>query len=492
MKSEIKDVSNVRKVFTVTVSKDEAQNEESLLVKTISRDVKMPGFRKGHVPEAIVRVKFAKDVKAKLDEQLYSRAMETMTKEHGTRIFSVVKADFNDKESGEKELIVTIDTKPDFELIDYRHIDLAPINAEITDGEVDSALEQLRNYNADYVTVDRNAKKGDFVRLSYQGTLADGSEIAKLDASLPIWGEQKNTWEEAGAEDSPGVKAVIDGIVGMKAEEDREIETTFPEDFYIKPLAGKSAKYMVHVFEVREKVLPGFDDKLLAKLNANTLDELRVQIREDLKKRKHQVGRLEQREQLVRKLIASVDFDVPESAVEHERAQVLRTFFEQQIREGVHPNELEKHKDELYGDSSTLAHDRAKISFILERIAIEEKITVSSDEVSRMIIQEASVLRTTPDKLIDEIKNDRARVQDIQRRALFSKTLDFLVNENTNDHPSLDEDRSKKSQSELPENVAELKPKRGKKSAATKGNRPSKTKEFEEESTSFKEKTELQ
>jgi trigger factor len=460
VKSEIKEVSSVRSVFTLTVSKDEAQNEEDLLVKTISRDVKMPGFRKGHVPESIVRMKFAKDVKVKLDEQLYSRAMETMAKEHSPRVFSVVKADFNDKESGEKELVVTIDMKPDFELMDYRHLELDPINTDITNDEIDSALDQLRNYNADYVTVDRDAKAGDFVRLSYRGTLVDGSEISKLDGVPPILGEQKSTWEEAGAEDTPGVKAVIDSIVGMKAEENREIETTFPEDFYVKSLAGKSAKYALHVFEVREKVLPELDDKLFAKLSANTLDELRYQIQEDLKKRKHRMGRLEQREQLVRKLIASAGFDVPESAVEHERIQVLRTFFEQQIKEGISPDELEKHRSALYDDTTDLARDRAKINFILERIAIEEKITVSADEVSRMIIQEASLLRTTPDKLISEIKNDKDRVQDLQRRALFSKTLDFLIIESTKNHPDLTKGTPKESKGEISEGEVEAKPKK--------------------------------
>jgi trigger factor len=434
VKSEIKDVGSVRKVFTMTISKDEAQNEENLLIKAISRDAKMPGFRKGHVPEAIVRAKFSKDVKARLDRQLYSRAMEFVTKEHNVRIFSVVKVDSNDKASGEKELVMTIDVKPDFKLIDYKNIEFEPISAEVSDDEIDNALEQIRNHNADYISVDREARKGDFLRLSYRGLLTDGSEISKLDAVLPIWGKQKSTWEEAGAEDSPGVKAIIDGIIGMKADEDREIETTFPEDFSVKALAGKTARYDVHVFEVREKVLPALDDRLFEKLRAKTIEELRTQIVNDLKARKVQMGRFEQREQLVRKLIDSVDFEVPESAVEHERIQIFRTFWERQVQEGVSPAELEKHKDVLYKDTEDIARNRAKINFILERIAIEEKITVSADELSQMIMQEASMLHTTPEKLVNEIKNDRIRIQDLQRRALFSKTLDFLIMENTKHH----------------------------------------------------------
>jgi trigger factor len=468
VKSEIKDVSSVRKVFTVTVSKDEAQNEEGLLIKAISSDAKMPGFRKGHVPEAIVRTKFAKDLKARLDDQLYSRAMETMAKEYNVKIFSMIKADFIDKESGEKELTMIFDIKPDFDMVDYKHIELDPIDLDVVETEIDSAIEQLRNYNADYRTVDRSVKKGDFVRLSYHGILNDGTEISKLDDVPQIWGEKKDAWEEAGAEDVLGVKAVIEGIVDMNVDGDKEIETTFPDDFSVKPLAGKTVKYMVHVSEIREKVLPELDDNLFKKLKANNLEELRASIVDDLKKRKYRFGRLEQREQMVRKLIASADFDVPESAIEHERIQVLRTFLEQQIREGIPVDELEKHKAELYNDTIDLAGDRAKINFILERIAIEEKITVSANEMSQMIIQEASMLRTTPDALVNEIKNDKVRVQDLQRRTLFSKTLDFLVLENIKNHPNLTKNDSNESADDVPNDVVKAKSELEKKSDTNK------------------------
>jgi trigger factor len=201
----------------------------------------------------------------------------------------------------------------------------------------------------------------------------------------------------------------------------------FPADFKITELQEKKVTYRVKIFEIREKILPELNDIFFEKLKVKNFDELKGQLADNIKNRRLQALRFEQRGSIVQKMIDSATFEIPESAVQYEQIHVIRHYVERQIHEGMTAEMFQNNRDKLLEDTLELSRDRARVNFILEKIAEREKITITEAEVNQMIMQEASMLRTTPHQLVEEIKNNHERIQELQRRALFGKTLDFIL-----------------------------------------------------------------
>ena len=427
MKYEIKAVNSVRKEIVASIEKADILDEEAKVLKQFRNEVKIPGFRQGKVPDSIIKSRFSKEIEEQVNKTIANDTLNEITEKEKLNLFALVKFDVNNEDSGAKTITFTVDLKPEVKLLDYKNISISEPEITVSEEEVNEGIEQIRNHNATYNEVHRPAQKGDFVRLAYEGKFEDGKPVVSVLKKFPVWGQQKNTWEEAGNTEAPGIKAIIEGIVGMSANEEKDFDMEFPEDFHVAELKNKKVTYHVQVFEVREKVLPEVDEAFLAKLKVNSLDELKEQVRNDLRMQKMQKMRFEQREELVQKLIESVDFEIPESAVEMEQIRVLRSFMERQFNFGFAPEMFEEKKDELISDAKEIAVDKAKINFVLDKIAEIEKIQVTDQEMNQMIIQEASMLRTSPDKLIADLKGNRERIQDLQRRAIFGKTLDFIL-----------------------------------------------------------------
>jgi trigger factor len=427
VKSEIKSINSVRKEAVVSVDGAIVQREESAALQSFARDVKIPGFRKGKVPPALIKSRYAKELAEQIDKTVAEKAFDDIVKENGWEIFSVLQFDVQNTPDGTKEFRFTVDLKPTFELIDYKNIAIEQPEITADDEEIAAALKQLSNRHADYREVQRPVQKGDFVRLQYEGTFEDGTKAIDAVPKLAAWAEQKNAWEEAANEQSPGIRALTMGIVDMEIDGEKDIEMDFPADFAIVELQGKKVIYHVKIFEIREKILPELDDAFFEKLKVKDRGELETRISADIKNRKLQAVRFEQRENIVQQILENTTFEIPESAVQYEQINIIRGIVERQIHEGMTAEMFENNREKLLEDTKELAHDRAKINFILEKIADAEKITLTEAEMHQMIAQEASLLRMTPDQLVTEIKSNRERIQDLRRRAIFGKTLDFIL-----------------------------------------------------------------
>jgi trigger factor len=319
-----------------------------------------------------------------------------------------------------------VDVVPEFELPAYEGISVTSEPTEATEEDIDKMLTQILNQRAEYNVVEKAAEKGDYVRCSYEGKIGD-ELVADLVPDAPMFGSQKVTWEEAGSEDAPGVKAVVDGLVGMKAGDEKEVTMEFPEDFKPEALAGKTAVYSLKAEEVREKVLPELNDELLKSLGVEDEEGLRKAIAENIENQKKQQNANAERQQLTEALIKAVDFPVPESGVQSETEQVLRDFMQRNMQQGVSPEEFEKHKAELHEGASKAAIDRLKSRLILSKIAEKEKIKAEQDDFSRMIMMEAQQSGEKPEKLVKELQKDQSRINRMRSEIILGKTMDLLV-----------------------------------------------------------------
>ena len=219
-------------------------------------------------------------IKDQLERSLTSRAVEDINSIKDFDLYAVVDIKREEKDGG-FELEFTADVYPEVKLPESLETKVELEPAEASDAEVDNAVEYYRNQRAKYEEVDREIRKGDFVRLSYKGTV-DGAPVSEIETSLPIFAEQKSTWEEAGNENAPGVQGVVQGIVGMKKGEKKILSHEFPKEFPNEKLAGKKADYEVEIFEVREKKLPELDAEFFKAFEVDSLDALKNKVRESI------------------------------------------------------------------------------------------------------------------------------------------------------------------------------------------------------------------
>lgn len=427
MNTDVKDINPTRRAIIVEVSAGEVDAIEAKLLKDFQRQAKVPGFRPGKAPENMIRTRYAKDIASELKSRVVSAAHQDGVLQSGVDIFGIVELDEGEIASGkEAKLNFTVDIMPDFELPKYEGLKVTTEPTEAGEEEIEKMFQQVLSQRAEFNVVEKAAKKGDYVRCSYEGTM-DGQAIAELAPDAPMFGKQSKTWEEAGSEDAPGVRAVVDGLVGMSAGEKKEVEMEFPSDFGVAVLAGKSATYAVEVEEVREKVLPELDEAFFKSMQVKDEAELRQQIGNNISRQKEQKNFQAERQQVTDQLLAAVDFPLPESGIEGETEAILRDFMQRNMERGATQEDFEKQKEQLHQGASDAAANRLKSRLILGRIAKEEKVQAANEDFSRVIMNEAMQTGQKPDQLVKELKKDQGRIDRMRLDIVMGKTMDLLL-----------------------------------------------------------------
>ena len=427
MKTDVQDINPTRKTISITASSEEVSEQEAKLINDFQRQAKIPGFRPGKAPKNIVRQRFAKDIQQELKQRVVSLAHQEGVAGAEFEVFNIVELDEGEVKGGQGATITfTVDVIPEFEVPAYEGLKVTNAPTEASDEEVAKMLDQILGQRAEYNVAEKAAEKGDYVQCAYEGKI-DTKIVADLVPEAPMYGTQANTWEEAGNEDAPGVRAIVDGLVGMKAGETKEVTMEFPQDFKPEALAGKTVVYSVEAKEVREKVMPEMDDAFFESMQVKDENELRAKISENIENQKKQQNANGERQQITEELVKSVDFPIPQSGVESETEAVLRDFMQRNMQQGVSAEEFEKHKESLHEGASKAAHDRFKSRLILTKIAEKEKIKVENEDFSRMIMMEAQQAGQTPDKLVKELQKDQNRVNQMRRDIILGKTMDLLA-----------------------------------------------------------------
>ena len=435
MNLSINDINETRKDVIVTVSGDEVPEQESRILKSFIKQAKVPGFRPGKAPESRIRQLYNKQINEELRTAVMRSAYEEVMKSGDLNVYSVVEF----PEPGaflagqEVNIDMTVDVTPAFELPEYKGIETNPPSTDVDDSEIDETIERIRRQRAEFEVVEREAAAGDYVKLSYTGTI-DGEPVKDAledNQNLRAWGEVKDGWEEAGTDEAKtfGVPAVIDAVVGMKAGDKKSVEQVIPEDFAVEALRGKKVAYEVEISEVRERKLPEMNEDFLKGFRAESVEDLKAQIMDDLENRKKQDAQDAQRHQILDYLAEQVDIPLPQSAVEAETQSAVSRMISQNMQMGTTEEELEKHKEEIFAGAGQAAQREVKLQIVLSKIAEKEEIRVENEDLSRAVYSMAMQRRQKPEDLAKELRNDRDQLLQLQRQILFAKTLDLLLKE---------------------------------------------------------------
>lgn len=427
VKTDVQDITETRKTITVSVAAAEIASIEAKLINEFKRDAKIPGFRPGKAPENMIRMRYAKELKSELSQRVVAKAHQDGVAKSDFEIYGIVDLDEGEIAAGSDATIkFTVDVLQAFDIPAYEGLKVTNEPTDASAEEVDKMMEQILSQRAEFNVAEKAAEKGDYVRCGYEGKIGD-ELVADLVPDAPMFGTQATTWEEAGAEGTPGVQAIVDGVIGMKAGDEKEVTMEFPKDFKPEALAGKSAVYSIKAEEVREKVMPEMDDAFFESMQVKDEAELRERISENIENQKKQQNANTERQQITEHLLGSCEFAVPESGIESETEAVLRDFMQRNMQQGASEADFEANKDQLHEGATKAAHDRLKSRLILSKIAEQEKVQAENDDFSRMIMMEAQQSGQKPEKIVKEIQKDQNRINRMRSEILLGKTMDLIL-----------------------------------------------------------------
>ncbi|HSH38618.1 MAG TPA: trigger factor [Chthoniobacterales bacterium] len=426
MKVEVETQPHSVATLRIELPPDEVRKEWDSIANNYARYAKIPGYRPGKAPKPVIERKFRKEIQDEVTKKLVSKSYHEAVAEKQLRVVSLTNLE--DVEFGDDRSMrfrATVLTAPEFELPEYKGIEVQLPSTEVTEFDVDEAIERLREQSADFTDVpERPLALEDFAVIDFDGSIG-GVPISELapNASKNLQGGKKFWLRVAADNFLPGF---VDQIVGMNIGQTRSVQVEFPAEFPVPELAGKKADYAVTLNEIKQKVLPELNDEFAAKLMpGKTLHDLRHTLEHNIEHEKeHEVERANE-QQVVRFLHERISFDLPPALLKNETRRALNELVHRNRERGV-PDEMLKDKEkELIEGAGSLAAHRLKTNFILHRIAERENIKITRDDVDERIREEAARYNMPVDKMRKELEqNDR--IDGLAEELLLGKTLDFL------------------------------------------------------------------
>ena len=419
----IENLAPCKKLVRVELDVTAVDTAFDAVTKDYQKQAALPGFRPGKAPRDMVIKKYDAEIKDEAKRKLIGDAYRKAIDEQKIQV--VGYPDIEEVQFGRGQSLqftATIETAPDFQLPEYKGLPATLETKSVTDADVEKALNLLCGQHASYNTVARPLANGDIAVVNYTGT-CDGKVITELAPTAKGLTEQKNFWVDIGA--STFIAGFADQLIGAKAGDKRTVNVDFPADFVTKELQGKKGVYEVELVEVKEKALPALDDELAKKFGAENLEALKVGVRADLENELKYSRTKAVRGQLVRELLGKVNFDLPESAVANETRNLVYDLVRQNTQRGVNRDIIEQQKDEIYAAAAVNAKERVKLAFLVSRIAEQEKLQASQEDVLKRAQQIAMMNQMPFDQFIKDLQK-RNGVNELYEQVLHEKVLELI------------------------------------------------------------------
>ena len=427
MNVEVENLPNCITTLRVEVPAEQVSKTWDSVAKEYTQYARIPGYRPGKAPRNMVEIRFKKQIREEVEKKILSESCREAINEKKLRVISL--ADVQDVEFGEDKSMrftATLVTSPEFELPDYKNIPVTLKPTEVTDAEIETALENLREQQSEFTDItDRAAALEDFAIIDYTGAI-DGKPVSEVAPKAgKILSANNDFWVRLTPEQFlPGF---AEKLVGSKPAESRTFDIELPADFVVKELAGQKITYAVTVNGLKQRILPELNDAFASKLiEGKTLAEIRDLIKIDLGKQKLADQDRDRKNQIMTTLMSQVECELPAEMVRFETKRILGEIVREQQARGVSDETLKESQKELVETAGKAARDRLRGNFILLRVAEKEGIKVSRDEFNRHIDMMALRYQTTRDKVLKQLSDNDALDQ-VNEEILRGKTLDFLA-----------------------------------------------------------------
>lgn len=375
MDIKVEEVSNLTRKITITLPAEDVQPKLEAEYKTLRKDAKIKGFRRGKVPQKLVVKTYKQQVENEVGEKLVQDTYFDAIEKEG--VDPVTHPDIKAvkyNEDGSFTYEAEVDLRPEFDVKDYKGIEVSKPSILVTEEEIELELIQMQKQNAALTSVDRPAEEGDMVTVDFQG-YENGEALPQV----------KSEGYSVDVGSGSMGKEFEDKLIGMKKDEEGEHEISFPEAHPNVIIKGKTILFKITVKDVKERILAEIDDEFAkdASEEFETLEELKGSIRARRLKEREEGADGAVTDAIMQKLLEKHEFEVPNRLVAYEIEQMIKQTEEQLEKSGMSLEAAGLSREKLAEENAAIATKRVKGDFILKKIAEVEEIKVADEDLER-------------------------------------------------------------------------------------------------------------
>ena len=422
MNVSLQNIDKVSALLTVKLEKADYQEKVDKELKSLRRKAQIPGFRKGKAPLAMLEKMygagiFYEDAANEVIDASYPKAAEESKEE----IVSTPEIKVTQIEKGKAFIYeATVALKPEVTLGEYKGVEVKKAEAVVTDEDVENELTAARKKNGRLIDVEDGAiEDGDNTIIDFTGYIDD------------------KTFDGGAGTDYPlviGSHSFIEGfedqLIGKKKGETCDVNVTFPAEYHADELAGKPAKFVVTIKEVKRNELPELNDEFASEVSDfDTLDEYKADIRKKLQEKKEQDAKVENENNVIEKVVENAQMELPQPMVDTQAREMVENYARRLQSQGLNINDYMKYTgmtpEKLMEQMRPEAEKRIKTRLVLEKVVEVENVEVSDEKLDEQINEIAASYKLEGAKL-KEMMGEREKEQ-IREDLKVQAAIDLLV-----------------------------------------------------------------
>ncbi|MEI6892771.1 MAG: trigger factor [Pontiella sp.] len=425
MNVSVKDDIACRKIMTIEIPAETIAEEKADTLKAYLKFANIPGFRKGKAPKHVVAAKYAQDINKDLQERVLPKFYHEALQQTELKVVNIVNAsEVEITDDAPVSFDITVDVEPEFKLPKYTDIPVKEEKVDVADAQIQEQIDGILSQHANYEEVtDHAIAAGDMGQLTYEAS-SDGQPLQDAIPEAKGIGSGEGYW--VSADEHAFIPGMGDALIGLNIGDKKEVEVTFPEDFMVKELASITALYSVEVTAIRVRTTPELDETILAKLQVESEEALRSNIREQLEDQAENMALSAKHQQIVDFLIKKTKIEVPESVVANQTRNVVYDIANRRMMMGQTQEDITANMEEIQKEAADQALENVKLRYIGLGIASELKCDVSEVEVDEEIASMAIQQRKDASALRKEMEENDS-IDSVGEQIRFNKALDYMV-----------------------------------------------------------------
>ena len=409
-----------KREIDLEIPAENVQKAAEKIARDLAKVARVPGFRPGKAPVTLIRRRFAEDIQGEVVQSLVPDALEqALTEKKMVPVTRPQVENVSFSDNGPLKFRAVFEVLPEFDLGDYKNLEVEVESNEVTDADIDKGIEEIRERLATFVPVEgRAVQDGEFAQVKLMGVPVGGGDPIQADDVMC----------HIGAEET--LPSFTENLRGAGVGDTRNFETRYPDDYPDPKLAGKTFRYALEVRGIKQKKLPDLNDEFAKDAageagKVSTLAELRAKLREQMEAAREQRRWAQIREKILDQLVKRHDFPVPEALVEHQMDTRLERTVRSLAAQGVDPRAVNVDWVSLRSRQRQRAVDDVKAELLLDRIAVAENIDATGEDVEKEIAKLAAQSGEAAPALQARLTKQGA-LDRIKSKLRSDKTLEWL------------------------------------------------------------------
>lgn len=424
MQYELKKLPKSLLQITITVSDEKMERYSAQALEELSREVEIKGFRKGHIPEDVLKEHVGeKMIKVQAQDVAIKMSYRDVVIKENLPVIARPEVKIDSDEP--LKFTLTVATLPEVEVKDYKGIKVKKEQVEVKEKEVEDVIESMKKHSTTYKEVDEKAKKDDRVEVDFEGFDEKGDAVPNT----------KSTNHPVILGSGTLIPGFEDELIGLKKGDKKEFDITFPKDYQKQDLQGKKLNFKVEIKMVEQPTSPELTEEFIEKMSGKkqSVDDFKKDLKETIQTQKETEAKKKRENEYIEKLLEKTKVELPDAMVDEEAAHILHEMKDEITARGMDfarfMEQAKTTEEELHKKYQKEGEKRIKIRLAIQHVIKEEGILVTDQEIADELANIKSMYPPSEHKKIEDEYNNGELRNAIENRLVLRKFFDHVLAE---------------------------------------------------------------